>query len=239
MFIQLPDIVILAGGLGTRLKEEVDNLPKVMAPVNGKPFLEYLLDYIAKSGFQRVILSTGYMNHVIQDYFRDKYKSIEIVYSVEEEPLGTGGAVKKAFEQVHTPFFMVMNGDTVFRINLQKFFERHIELLANLSIALRPVDDSSRYGQVECLDDSTIIRFQEKSNESKPGLINGGIYIIKSKYFKKLQLPDKFSLENDLLQRNVDKDEFIGQVFDDYFLDIGIPQDYKRAQEEFNAFDDR
>lgn len=239
MFIQLPDIIILAGGLGTRLKEEVENLPKVMAPVNGKPFLEYLLDYIAKSGFQRVILSTGYLSHFIQDYFRDKYKTIDIVYSIEEEPLGTGGALKKAFKQVHTPFFMVMNGDTMFRINLQKFFDRHIEFLANLSIALRPVDDASRYGKVVCREDSTIISFDEKSSDGQPGLINGGIYIIKSKYFNKLALPDKFSIEKDFLNHNVKDDEFIGQVFDDYFIDIGIPQDYKRAQIEFNAFDDR
>lgn len=239
MFIQLPDIVILAGGLGTRLKGEVDNLPKVMAPVNGKPFLEYLLDYIAKAGFQRVILSTGYLNHVIQDYFRDKYKSIDIVYSIEEKPLGTGGAIKRAFEHVHTPFFMVMNGDTFFRINLQKFFERHIEFLADMSIALRHVENASRYGQVECRDDSTISRFKEKSEEIKPGLVNGGIYIIKSKFFKKQVLPEKFSLEDDFLQHKVEQEEFIGQVFTDYFLDIGIPQDYKRAQSEFNAFDDR
>lgn len=239
MFMLLPDIIILAGGLGTRLRGEVNNLPKVMAPINGKPFLEYLLDYISLAGFQRVILSTGYMSKVIEDYFGDHYKSIELVYSKEEEPLGTGGAIKLAYEKVSTPFFMVMNGDTFFRINLQQFFNHHIDILPEISIALRNVNDASRYGRVTCSSDGFITSFQEKSDSHESGLINGGIYIVRSKYFNLLNLPSKFSFEQNLLQKEVNKDCFLGQVFDDYFLDIGIPEDYKRAQIEFNAFKDR
>lgn len=234
-----PDIIILAGGLGTRLRGVVSDLPKAMAPVNGKPFLEYILDYISKAGFQRVILSTGYMSKSIEDYFHDRYRSLEILYSVEEEPLGTGGAIKLASTKVTTPYFIVMNGDTFFRIDMQQFFTKHVEQLANMSIALRRVEDASRYGLVECDDNFNIVSFHEKSTEKNSGLINGGIYIIKTKYFKKFPFPDKFSLECDWMQKLVGNSEIKGQVFDNYFLDIGIPEDYERSQTEFNAFDDR
>jgi D-glycero-alpha-D-manno-heptose 1-phosphate guanylyltransferase len=238
MFMLYPDIIILAGGLGTRLKEEVADKPKAMAPINGKPFLEFLLNYIHKTGFQRVIISTGYLSKSIENYFKDKYRSIEIEYAVEKEPLGTGGAIKLASRKVTTPYFIVLNGDTLFRINLQDFFQEHVEKLANMTIALRKVDDASRFGQVE-IDGRGVIRaFKEKSNDSKSGLINGGVYIIKTKYFKKQQLPEKFSFEKDWLQKYVDSGEFFGRVFDDYFIDIGVPEDYKRAQKEFNEFND-
>ncbi len=238
MFMLYPDIIILAGGFGTRLKEEIIDIPKAMAPINGKPFLEYLLNYIQKSGFQKVIISTGYLSKSIENYFKDKYRSIEIEYSIEEEPLGTGGAVKLALKKVSTPYFIVMNGDTLFRINLQDFFQNHVENLANLTIALRNVDDASRFGQVELNDHGVISAFKEKSSDAQSGLINGGIYIIKTKYFRKQQVPGKFSFEKDWLQNLAGSGDIFGRVFDDYFIDIGIPEDYKRAQAEFNEFND-
>lgn len=238
MFMQFPDIIILAGGLGTRLKEQVNDRPKAMASVNGKPFIEYLLNYISKAGFQKVILSTGYLSKSIEDYFKDKYKTIDIEYAIEKEPLGTGGAIRLAAKKVTTPYFIVMNGDTMFRIDLQRFFEVHVEKLAQMTIALRNVDDASRYGQVEMNDSGIITSFREKSSQSIPGLINGGIYIIKTKYFKSFNHPEKFSFEKDWMQKNVQSGDFLGQVFDEYFIDIGIPEDYKRAQSEFNEFKD-
>ncbi len=238
MFMLYPDIIILAGGLGTRLKEEITDMPKAMAPINGKPFLEYLLNYIHKTGFQKVIISTGYLSKSIENYFRDKYRSIEIEYAIEKEPLGTGGAVKLAVKKVTTPYFIVLNGDTLFRINLQDFFQAHVENLANMTIALRNVDDASRFGQVDLDGQGVIKAFLEKSSDSQPGLINGGIYIIKTKFFKKQQLPERFSLEKDWLQKHVASGELFGRVFNDYFIDIGIPADYKRAQIEFNEFND-
>ncbi|NTW24661.1 MAG: D-glycero-D-manno-heptose 1-phosphate guanosyltransferase, partial [Lentimicrobium sp.] len=171
--------------------------------------------------------------------FGDKYKNLELLYSVEKEPLGTGGAVKLAFQKVVTPHAMVLNGDTLFRINLDLFFQKHIETLAKVSLALRHVDDASRYGAVECSAEHNITGFKEKSAIASPGLINGGNYIIKSKYFSGLDLPEKFSLENDFFSKKLEPKWFIGHIFDDYFLDIGIPDDYNRAQNEFNAFKDR
>lgn len=238
MFMVYPDIIILAGGLGTRLRGEISDLPKAMAPVNGRPFLEYLLNYINHAGFKRVILSTGFMSDVIEKHFRHQYKSLELVYSIEKEPLGTGGGIKMAVQKVRSPYFIVLNGDTFFPIDIQGFFQKHIEQLVNLTIALKEVEDASRYGLVDCDEVGKITAFKEKSSLIHSGLINGGIYIIKKKYFNKFSFPDKFSFEKDFLQANVNSGDFYCQVFPDYFLDIGIPDDYKRAQIELNGLDD-
>lgn len=238
MFMVYPDIIILAGGLGTRLRGEINNLPKAMAPVNGRPFLEYLLNYLNHAGFKRVILSTGFLSSVIENHFRSRYKSLDIFYAIEKEPLGTGGGIKLAVKKVQSPYFIVLNGDTFFPIDIQGFFQKHVEQLADLSIALKEVDDASRYGEVVCNEHGMIKGFQEKSAEAHPGLINGGIYIVKTKYFKNLHFPEKFSFEKDFLQPVVSTSDFYGQVFEDYFLDIGVPDDYKRAQIELNAFND-
>ena len=236
MFIKLPDVIILAGGLGTRLRGEVKDAPKSMAPLNGKPFLEYQLKQIHAAGLKRVILSTGYLGEQVQAYFGDHFMDMDILYSHEKEPLGTGGAVKLAFSQVKTPYAMIFNGDTMFRINLDMFFQRTIEKLANVTIALRQVEDASRYGSVECDSEGRIVSFSEKSNSTKPGLINGGIYLISSRYFRQFELPEVFSLEKDFFAPQVKEGYFLGQVFDNYFLDIGIPEDYQRAQNEFEKF---
>jgi len=239
MFMEFPDIIILAGGLGTRLREAVHNIPKAMAPVNGRPFLEYQLDFISHFGFKRVILSTGYLSSSIENHFGNSYRNLELVYSFETEPLGTGGAVKRSFEKVKTSNALILNGDTLFRINLDQFFQKHIEDLSKVSIALRNVPDASRYGMVECNQQGSIIAFKEKSEESVPGYINGGIYLIRTKYFRSLALPDKFSLEKEMFAKMQDPEIFKAQIFNEYFLDIGIPEDYLRAQTEFHEFKDR
>lgn len=238
MFIAYPDIIILAGGLGTRLNQTVPDTPKPMAPVNGKPFLQYLLNHINEAGFRRVILSTGYLSEKIESYFNNRYKDLELLYSVEDEPLGTGGAVQLAFAQVQTPHFMVMNGDTFFRINLDLLFQKHVEQLADVTMALRQVEDASRYGSVKFDLNNRILRFTEKSVVPEPGYINGGIYVISSRFFKAQAMPGKFSLERDLFESKLDSGNTFGLIFNDYFLDIGIPADYHRAQTEFHALED-
>ena len=232
MFIKLPDVIILAGGLGTRLRGEVKDAPKAMAPVNGRPFLEYQLKQIHAAGLKRVILSTGYLGEQVQAYFGDRFMDMEILYSHEKEPLGTGGAIKLAFSLVKTPYALIFNGDTMFRINLDLFFQRTIEKLADVSLALRFVEDASRYGSVECDAEGRILSFNEKTNIRQPGLINGGIYLIASRYFRQFEFPEVFSLEKEFFGTQVSEGYFSGQVFDNYFLDIGIPEDYQRAQHE-------
>ncbi|HOI88724.1 MAG TPA: nucleotidyltransferase family protein [Lentimicrobium sp.] len=239
MFLSYPDIIILAGGLGTRLSEALPGVPKPMAPVNGRPFLEYLLKPLCDGGFRKVILSTGYLGEQIESYFGNRFRNLDLVYSVEKEQLGTGGAVNMAFRKVETPHFMVMNGDTIFRINHDFLFQKHVENLADVTLALRKVKDVSRYGTVQLTQDHRITAFREKSEASGAGLINGGINMISSRYFSALSLPEKFSLENDLFMPQVSKARYYGQDFDNYFLDIGIPEDYLRAQTEFHEFDNR
>lgn len=236
MFLQLPDIIILAGGLGTRLRDVVTDAPKSMALVKGKPFLEYQLNFIKKSGFRRVILSTGYKGEMIKNHFGSSYNGLELLYSHEENPLGTGGAVKQAFELVETPHALIMNGDTMFRINLDYFFQSAVENLSEASVALRFSSDASRYGLVELDHESRIIAFREKSKESVSGLINGGVYIISAKSFRKIDFPEVFSLERDFFAQYLKNIVINGFVFNDFFLDIGIPEDYNKAQELFNGF---
>lgn len=238
MFMDFPEIILLAGGLGTRLRDAVPDLPKAMAPVNNKPFLEYQLDFINKFGPRKVILSTGYLSKSIENYFGTRYKNLDLIYSFENEPLGTGGAIKLAFSSVSSPHALIMNADTMFRINLDKFFQSHIENLANVSIALRHVDDISRFGAVEINEESEIVAFREKSGIKTSGFINGGVYLIRTRFFKGLNLPVKFSVENEMFADFKVHTKYFGVAFNDYFLDIGIPEDYHRAQSEFNEFKD-
>ncbi len=143
------EAIILAGGFGTRLKDVVSDVPKVMAPVNGRPFLEYLLDYLEDNIIDHVILSVGYKHELIREHFGNRYKSIDIEYAVEDEPLGTGGGIKKAFDFVRGYKALVFNGDTMFRINLEKSFEFHFSKSSEFSIILREVNNVERYGAVE------------------------------------------------------------------------------------------
>jgi D-glycero-alpha-D-manno-heptose 1-phosphate guanylyltransferase len=235
MFVQ--EAIILAGGLGTRLKEVVGDMPKPMAPVNGRPFLEYILDYLDHFEIEHVILSVGYKHELIIDHFGKKYKSVDIEYSVEESPLGTGGAIKKAFGYTFGKKAMVFNGDTMFRMNLLRLFDFHVIKSSDFTIVLRQVDDVSRYGAVERDDDYRIIRFNEKGEKSGKGMINGGIYLINKKFFEKIEFPEKFSIEKDCFEKMVHTFPFYGTICKQYFIDIGIPEDYQKAQDEFKEFE--
>ncbi len=235
MFV--PEAVILAGGLGTRLKSAVPDLPKAMAPVNGRPFLEYLLDYLEHYIIEHVVLAVGHKHEMIQNYFGNQYKSIKIDYSIEEEPMGTGGAIKKAFELIEGNKAFVFNGDTMFRISLVKHFDFHVQRQTDFSMVLREVENVERYGAVERDEDKRITGFFEKGEKRGKGLINGGVYLINKRFFNKHAFPDKFSLEKDCLEKMVDTIPFYGVLCKQYFLDIGIPEDYQKAQDDFKRFE--
>lgn len=235
MFVQ--EAVILAGGLGTRLQEAVPDVPKAMAPVNGRPFLEYLLDYMEQYIIEHVVLSVGYKHEMIMNHFGNQYKSIKIDYAIEEEPLGTGGAIKKAFELIEEDKAFVFNGDTMFRISLVKHYDFHMQHLADFSMVLREVDNIERYGAVERDEDKRITGFFEKGEKQGQGLINGGVYLINKRFFNKHHFPEKFSIEKDCFEKMVDTTPFYGVLCKQYFLDIGIPEDYQKAQDEFKRFE--
>ena len=224
--------IILAGGFGTRLQSVVKDLPKPMAPVNGRPFLTYVLDYLIEYGYTKVVLSVGYLHEKVEEYFGSQYKSIQISYAVESEPLGTGGGIAFALQQCSSDNVLILNGDTLFKADLNRLQEFHEHHQSALSIILRHVSDTSRYGSVQTDDHQRIVRFTEKNSSSGEGLINGGIYLINRELMQKLSLPKKFSFEKDLMEKYVRDLSFYAMRSDGYFIDIGIPDDYARAQVE-------
>jgi D-glycero-alpha-D-manno-heptose 1-phosphate guanylyltransferase len=230
------EAIILAGGMGTRLKGVVDDVPKVMAPVNGRPFLEYVLDYLSGYVMEHVVLSVGYKKEAIMEHFGSAYNDIRISYAIEEEPLGTGGAIKYAFDQIEGRKAFVFNGDTLFRLNLIRHFDFHQIRQAEVTIVLRDVDDVSRYGRVELDNDKKVTGFIEKGNAQGRGLINGGVYLINKRFLNKHPFPSTFSFEKECLEPLAGKEKIYGLVCKQYFIDIGIPEDYQKAQHEFKEF---
>jgi len=226
------EAIILAGGFGTRLQGVVKDLPKPMAPVNGRPFLTYILDYLIDYQYNKVVLSVGYLHEKIEEFFGTHYKSLEIDYAVETEPLGTGGGILFAMSKCTTDNVLVINGDTMFKVDLDAFERFHEEKGGLLSIVLREVEDVSRYGSVTISDDNLIALFIEKQVTFGRGYINGGVYLINRKLFEKHPQPRKFSFEKDLMTKFYTQELFYAMPSDGYFIDIGIPEDYARAQQE-------
>ncbi len=225
------EAIVLAGGLGTRLREIVKDLPKPMAPIGDKPFLYYLFLYLKRNNVKRIVLAVSYKKESIIKYFSNQFEDISIIYSIESEPLGTGGAIKKAISLTQSDDVFVLNGDTYFNINLEDLYGFHKEKHSELSIALRIVQGGERYGVVEVDENGLVVGFYEKVNKGN-SLINGGVYIINKHAFSNLSknLPDAFSFEKDVLEQL--KLKTYGKVYYDYFIDIGVPEEYERAKKE-------
>ena len=217
--------IILAGGMGTRLRGVIDDIPKPMAPVGGKPFLEYLLLQLKRWKTADVVLSVGYKKEIIKSYFRNGNQfGIHISYSEEEQPLGTGGALRKAISLNGDPYFIVMNADSFFNINFEDLIEYHNSKPGLTTMSLAFVKDGSRYGSVEINDDGSVTTFQKKG-PNNPGFINGGVYVINRTIAK--YIPEKkISLEEHVLPLLKEDNLLHGKVFDAFFLDMGTPEDY-------------
>jgi D-glycero-alpha-D-manno-heptose 1-phosphate guanylyltransferase len=252
------EVIILAGGLGTRLRSVVTDVPKCMAPVAGKPFLGWLLEWLARFPVTRVVLSVGYKREVIQEYVDARDWPFQTDYAVEETPLGTGGGIRLALSHCTEDRVFVLNGDTFFNADLER-----LVFSAPVTVALKPMRDFDRYGAVtvqrstagptasenyfsgrypknqfpEAFTDLTfqITAFREKA-PCREGLINGGVYAIDRSRLNLSALPEKFSFEKEVLEPMALKGEVAGQVSDGYFIDIGIPEDYARAQREIPEF---
>lgn len=227
------EAIILAGGKGTRLRKVVSDIPKPMANINGKPFLEYLFHYLSKNGITHIILSVGYKAELIRGYFGPEFNSVKISYANEETPLGTGGGILLAMQQAKSEDVFIINGDTLFNINLQKLAQHHYKKNAALSVALRKMEDGSRYGSVVIDEKNRIKAFREKNANAGNVLINGGTYLIDRTLFLKTKFPDKFSFEKDYLEKYFNTTKFYGFEFDEYFIDIGLPSAYEQAQNDF------
>lgn len=229
----MKECIILAGGFGTRLLSVVSDVPKCMAEVAGKPFLQYLFDYAANEKFDHLILSLGYKSDIVINWLETQNRPFEISYAVEEYPLGTGGAIKLAFGKVKGEEAFVINGDTFFDIDSGLFLDFHKGHGADLSVALKPMADFDRYGSVELDDNERIVCFNEKQYK-KEGLINGGVYIVAKNLFTRLPLPEKFSFEKDIMESHIGDINIYGCPQDNYFIDIGIPSDFEKANVDFS-----
>lgn len=226
------EAIVLAGGMGTRLRAVVSDVPKPMAPVNGRPFLAYVLDDLVPQGIERVILAVGYKREVIVEYFGIEYRGMELLYSVEEEQLGTGGAIKQAFDLVVGETAFVLNGDTYFKVDFAELDAFHSAKEADMTLALKPMNDFDRYGTVVINEDDKILGFEEKQHREE-GLINGGVYLFGKNIWVGPELAEKFSFETEILEGLYATRTFCGMVSDTYFIDIGIPTDYERSQHDF------
>ncbi len=229
------EAIILAGGFGTRLRSVVSDVPKPMAPTAGRPFLCHLLDELQSQGYRHVVLATGYLHEKVQEQFGNRYNSIDIDYAVEHEPLGTGGAIVNGLQECREQKVTILNGDTLFRIDHQKLIDTCNAKSSLLAIALRRVDHSERYGSVETDRSGRITVFREKDNRRQQGYINGGIYRLDRRLLDPFPLGQQFSFEKDILQKDYTTMPFYGVKFDGYFIDIGVPEDYARAQAELNG----
>lgn len=232
----IKEAIILAGGLGTRLKEAVPDLPKCMAPVNGRPFLFYVINYLRSQGIEKFIFSLGYMHEVIEEYLNVQFSTLNFQCSIEKEPLGTGGAILASCYKTTEENVLVVNGDTLFKVNIAALSSFHFKNQSHCSLALKPMKNFDRYGIVELNEDDSIHSFKEKQFY-KEGLINGGVYILNVSKFMEEEFPSKFSFEKDYLEKYHDTRKIYATVQDEYFIDIGIPEDYQRVQLELKQAD--
>ncbi len=226
------EAIILAGGLGTRLRDSVPDLPKCMAPVAGRPFLFYVINYLRSQGITRFIFSLGYKHDMIEEYLNDQFSTLNYQCSIEEEPLGTGGAIKLACQYTTEENILITNGDSIFKINLEEIAAVHFDNSADATLALKPLENFDRYGLVELNNDGSISGFFEKQFCPK-GLINGGTYLLNCNSFLGQDWPPIFSFEKAFLESK--RYRLYGSVQDVYFIDIGIPEDYHRAQTELKT----
>jgi D-glycero-alpha-D-manno-heptose 1-phosphate guanylyltransferase len=224
--------IILAGGMGTRLRSVVPDLPKPMAPINGRPFLEYQMDYWINQGVKNFIISVGYMKEVIMDHFGSSYKTTPLSYSIELEPLGTGGGLLLAAQGLSEPF-LVLNGDTFFEVELKILMKFHLNRSSEWTFSLFRANEIGRYMGIKTTPDGEITSFQS-GVEDVNRLANGGVYLLNQTVIEKLKgfYGHKLSLEEDILIELVNQgSKLYGMEFDKKFIDIGLPDDYFRASQ--------
>ena len=223
------EAIILAGGFGTRLREAVPDLPKPMAPVAGKPFLAWQLDYLIQCGVTRFILSVGYKAQTIREYFGNEYCSKTIVYVEESEPLGTGGAIQLSLKQAKQERVFVLNGDSLCHTNFTQLRALNNDNLDSVGIVVKHVDNAGRYGAITFDAETKLVKsFGEKSS-SAPGFINAGIYDVPARLFDGVDDQVPFAFETAVIQKLVSTRLYACES-ENFFIDIGIPEDFNRAQ---------
>lgn len=220
---------ILVGGLGKRLQSVVNNMPKVLAKVAEQPFLIFLFDQLIKTGIKSAVLCTGYKGEQIQTMFGNKYRSLNLSYSQEKSPLGTGGALKYAEPMLHSKYILVMNGDSYVHTDLNAFCNWHEKLKADISIILVKIKNGNRFGKVSVNKNNKITSFSEKSEMSKSNWINAGIYMMNREILKLMPNEFPYSIEKQFFPALIGKG-FYGYKVESDFIDIGIPESYSKAE---------
>ncbi|MHC4060779.1 MAG: nucleotidyltransferase family protein [Planctomycetota bacterium] len=223
---------ILAGGFGTRLQSTLSDTPKVLAEVSGKPFLAYILEYLARAGFRSVVICTGYMGDKVQDCFKDAYGSLRLTYSREDKPLGTGGALRLALPCVSSDAILVMNGDSYVDADFTDYVDSFFQKKARVALLLTKVSDTGRYGKVTVDEHDRIVTFDEKGRSSGPGWINAGIYLMKKSLAASIPADRPYSLEHEFFPSLAGR-ELVGYRCQAPFIDIGTPESYAHAESFF------
>ncbi|MCX8052308.1 MAG: nucleotidyltransferase family protein [Armatimonadetes bacterium] len=222
------DAVILAGGKGTRLQSVVSDRPKVLAEVRGTPFIFYQLDYLAAVGVRRVILCTGYLGVLVREVVGDSYSEMKIVYSQEDRPLDTAGALRLALPLISSDPALIMNGDSLFTSNYDEFYQRHTDAGAEGSLLLVEIKDCGRYGRVSTDSTGRITRFEEKSDQPGPGRISAGVYILAKSLIEDIPSNRPVSIEREMFPSWVGRNIY-GFLGEGEFIDIGTPESYALA----------
>jgi D-glycero-alpha-D-manno-heptose 1-phosphate guanylyltransferase len=222
----ISEAIVLAGGFGTRLQSVVQDVPKPMADINGKPFLYYLLKYLSEQGIKKVVLSVGYKHELIKDFFGEHYLQMDIKYAIEDEPLGTGGAIKLALDHIDKDLCFVLNGDTYFDLNLIDLERNGTDCV----LASKEMNNFDRYGSLELTASDVITNFNEKKF-CESGWINGGVYCIHKNLFSSIS-KTSFSFEEEVLTPLSRTGQLIAVKSKGYFMDIGIPEDYAQFQKD-------
>jgi D-glycero-alpha-D-manno-heptose 1-phosphate guanylyltransferase len=230
-------LIVLCGGLGTRLGQLTRNMPKPMLTVAGRPFLVHVLDQIKTARITGIVMAAGFEWEKIKSYFDETWDGLPVQYSLESHPLGTGGAIKNALAKIGDEDALVVNGDTLFAIDISKFLHFANSSGAMACIALRKVEDCSRFGRVTIDTSGKMLTFGEKGH-SGPGLINGGIYFLRRGALDNIGLTT-FSFETEFLEARQQSCSIYAMPFGDYFIDIGIPADLHRAQTELATWKSR
>jgi len=227
----------LAGGKGTRLQSVVSDVPKPLAPVNNRPFLDIIFNFLNKCNYiDNVIIAAGYMaDKIIKEYQNRREYSFSILFSVEDELLGTGGAIKRAMQFSQSEDFIVLNGDSYIELNLGAFIQTHLKNNKVMTIVLKEVENANRYGRVTLDDNNRIIYFEEKNPEPSKGYINAGVYLIKRELFEKIEENEAISLERDLLPGFIKDNDVYGYLCEGKFIDIGIPETYIISSQFFET----
>ncbi|HET9418437.1 MAG TPA: nucleotidyltransferase family protein [Chthoniobacterales bacterium] len=226
------DAIVLAGGMGTRLREVVADRPKVLADVAGRPFLTRLLDQLIGTQVASVVLSTGYMAEMIEATIGTQYRGLPVRYSRENEPLGTGGALRLALDKTQSDPLLALNGDSFCDANIGELCAFHRKKKARATLLLTRVEDASRFGSVESEANGAVTRFEEKGRARAPGWINAGIYCLAREVISGIPAGRAVSMEHEIFPRLIGAG-LCGFRVRGAFIDIGTPHSYAEAERFF------